>query len=360
MVSALLLLTVAPRCVLAAEQAELNTGPDANWVNVSEKFSKEIGANDLTPSFLCNCQGLIVTPTGDLVMQTAAKGICVSKDQGSTWSVVENNNIKGRCETGFGFSLAYPYDGRMAFFSYDGVGALAGGISLDHANTWRSFSQIERGVEFADINWNSPDPQTILGMTHEPYFTVLSVNGGKSWQKLYKDTEKGTRDLYKGHRLGVVDDQSFTRYNVKVGGIEFSTDAGKSWTLVADFEVIGRRPVHYGKNTYWATTKGVIVSADGKNWALTGAGAEDVCYGPYFGTSEQAFVVVTSKAFLKTTDGGKSWHKLAALFRAPDVFRQNPIYCYFGWDAKHNLLYSSGLGASVYQLDPEKVSTPSR
>ncbi len=91
-------------------------GPDGNWVNVSENFIKQIGADNIAPAFLCGCQGLIVTPGGDLVMQTADKGICVSKDQGATWSVVKNNNIKGRCETGFGFSLAYPYDGRMAFF----------------------------------------------------------------------------------------------------------------------------------------------------------------------------------------------------------------------------------------------------
>ena len=38
--------------------------------------------------FLQRCQGLAVTPDGDLVMQTAKQGICVSHDQGATWSVV--------------------------------------------------------------------------------------------------------------------------------------------------------------------------------------------------------------------------------------------------------------------------------
>lgn len=140
------------------------------------------------------------------------------------------------------------------------------------------------------------------------------------------------------------------RYNAKHGGIELSTTAGQTWTLVADYKVIARHPVHYGKNIYWNTAKGVIVTSDGEHWTLTGPGAENACYGPYFGASEQEFVVVTSRAFLKTEDGGKTWHKLAALFKAPDIFHGNSIYCYFGWDAKHNLLYSSGLGASVYQL----------
>ncbi len=197
-------------------------------------------------------------------------------------------------------------------FAYDGVGGLSGGISLDHADTWRSFSQITRGVEFADIDWNTRDPQTILGMTHEPYRTVLSVDGGKSWQKLYKDNEAGELDSYNSCRLGVINDQTLTRYNAQRGGIELSTTAGQTWTLVADYKVIARRPVHYGKNIYWNTAKGVIVTSDGEHWTLTGPGAEDACYGPYFGASEQEFVVVTSKAFLKTEDGGKTWHQLAA------------------------------------------------
>ncbi|HWE02732.1 MAG TPA: hypothetical protein VG326_10010 [Tepidisphaeraceae bacterium] len=348
--SALPLLAAVPQAALAEEQNAPNAGQDGNWVNVSENFIKRIGADNITPAYLRGCQGLIVTPSGELVIQTAVKGICVSKDQGATWSAIENNNIKGRCETGFGFSLAYPYDGRMAFFCYDGFGARSGGISLDHANTWRSFLQITRGVEFADIDWNVRDPQTILGMTHEPYRTVLSVDGGKSWQKLYKDNEAGELDIYKSCRLGVINDQTFARYNAKRGGIELSTASGQNWTLVADYKVIARRPVHYGKNIYWNTAKGVIVTSDGEHWTLTGPGAEDACYGPYFGANEQEFVVVTSKAFLKTEDGGKTWHKLAALFKATDIFHGNSIYCYFGWDAKHNLLYSSGLGASIYQL----------
>jgi hypothetical protein len=148
-VSAPLLAAALSPAALAAETGPPNAGSGANWVNVSEKFTQQIGADDLDPAFLRRCQGLIVTPTGELVIQTAAKGICVSKDQGATWSVAKDNNVRGRCETGHGFSLAYPYDGRMALFSFDGEGGHSGGISLDGAKTWRSFSQILRG-------WSSP------------------------------------------------------------------------------------------------------------------------------------------------------------------------------------------------------------
>ena len=363
MVSAFLLLATVQRVALAAETG----GPNANWVNVSEKFTKLIGVNDLTPAWLCRCQGLIVTPNGELVMQTATKGICVSKDQGATWSVVDDNNIAGRCETGFDFSLAYPYVGRMAFFCFDGDGCVSGGISLDGAKTWRAFTQIIRGVEYADIDWQVHDPHTIFGMTHDPFFTVLSDDGGsswqrlysgKSWQRLYKDTtETGQRDEYARYRLGLIKGRTFTRYDAQQGGIELSTNAGRTWTLVTtDYKVTGCRPVHYGKKIYWVTTKGVIVTTNGKHWTLTGAGAEDASYGPYFGASEKAFVVVTSSAFLKTEDGGKTWHKLAAFFKAPDILWNAQVFCFFGWDAKHHLLYSSGIGASVWQLDVSKTN----
>ena len=351
-VSALLLLVAIPPDALAAENGGSKTGPDTHWIKIADKFFQQIGANDITTVYLRNCQGLIVTPTGELVMQTATKGICVSTDQGASWSVVEDNNIEGRSEMGFDdFSLAYPYDGRMAIFCYDGDGSLSGGISLDGAKTWRAFAQILRGVENADIDWQAHDPQTIFGVTHEPYLTVLSVNGGRSWQRLHKTTEASIQANFP-YRPGVIKGQTLTRYNAQQGGIELSSDAGRSWTLVTkDYKVTGGHPVHYGKKIYWTTTKGVIVTTDGKKWTLTGAGAEDASYGPYFGASEKEFVVVTSSAFLKTEDGGKTWRKLADFFAAPDVFHHWIGTSFFGWDATHHLLYSSGLGASVYQLD---------
>lgn len=234
-VNPLLLLTAVPPAALAEGHNGPNSGPDGNWVNISENFIRQIGANNIEPTYLRGCQGLIVTPSGDLVMQTAEKGICVSKDRGATWSVVKDNNIKGRCETGFGFSLAYPDDGRMAFFCYDGLGGLSGGISLDHANTWRSFSQVTRGVEFADIDWNARDPQVILGMTHEPYRTVLSVDGGKSWKKLYKDNEAAELDSYKTCRLGVINDQTLGAITPTAAESSFRPTpvrTGNSWRMI--------------------------------------------------------------------------------------------------------------------------------
>jgi len=322
-----------------------------NWVNVSESFTKEIGAQDVDPSFLRRCIGLIVTPNGDIVMQTSTKGICVSRDQGATWSVVPDNKIKGRCESASCVSIDYPYTGRMAFFCYDGAGGMSGGMSLDGAKTWCPFSQLHRGVTVADVDWNSDDPQIIFGMTHEPFYTVLSDDGGETWQQLYKEETGSSADL--NYCQGVVDGKTLTRYNPnkQPGVIELSTDAGQTWTTVtSDYKVLGRRPVHYGRNLYWTTAQGVIKSTNGKDWTLTGLGAEGSFHGPYFGLSEQEFIVVTDSSFLKTEDGGKTWKPIAKFYKAPDITHDSTVYCYFGWDAKHNMLYASGLGCAVYQL----------
>lgn len=343
----LLLIIVCGSVSSAAAESEAKPEAAAQgpaWVNISADFTKQIGADEINPAYSRRCIGMIVSPDGDIVIQTATKGICTSHDQGATWSVVEGNKITGRCETGDGFSIPYPYDGRLAFFGIDG----SGGISLDSGATWRPFTQFQRMLQFADVDWSQKDPQVIFGQTHEPFFTVLSTDGGKSWQKVFTDAENGKDPHF---NLGIIDSTTLVRAPVQHGGIDISTDTGQTWATVADYSILGRRPVHYGKNTYWTTTAGVIVSNNGKDWTLTGKGAENACYGPYFGTNENEFMVVTKQSFLVTRDGGKTWQAVAPLFIAPDIFRRRfDIFVYYGWDAKHDIVYASGLGASVHQL----------
>ena len=326
--------------------------PDtSDWVNISETFTQQIGVHDISPDYTRRCLGMIVVPTGAVFMQTG-KGVCVSADQGATWTVVEGNNVSGRCETGFGFSVAYPYDGRLAFFCIDGTG----GITRDGGKTWRPFGRILRSFEFADVDWRTADPQTLFGLLHEPYYTVLSNDGGKSWQQLYKVAEevKTAQKRVSQYHLGVINANTLVRAHPDQSGIAMSTDAGKTWTEVAKYKVLGRRPVHYGNKVFWTTTDGVISSTNGKDWRLTGPGPEKAIFGPYFGNSEQEFMVVSDKAFFITYDGGKTWKDVAPAFFPPDARSKsvNPAgaFNYFGWDATRNILYASSLGGSVYRL----------
>lgn len=338
------LLALLLGCMRWADGAEPSAVPAPAWENVSASFTAGLGT--LQPEFLNRCQGLIVTPTGDLVMQTASLGICISRDQGATWTAVEGNGISGRCEHSSAFSIAYPYDGRMAFFAYDGRKGQSGGISLDGGRTWKPFAQVSRGVEYGDVDWSAPDGRTIIAVTHEPWFAILSEDAGASWRRL-DPLDRGAGVTC---QVGLVDATRLVRFDLRSGSMDLSEDGGVAWNPVAHYQVLGRRPVHFGRRLFWATARGVITSTDGTEWALTGKGAEGARHGPYFGASDQEFVVVTDKAFLRTTDGGASWKRIADLYVAPDLFRGNAGYAYYGWDAAHGILYASGLGGSVWRL----------
>ena len=352
--TAFLLLAPISMQVPAAEPAAKATQPadTTPWENISDEFFKKIETYDMPTTYLRRCVGMAVAPTGEIfVLASKPHGVCVSKDHGATWAVVPGNNVTGRCETGFGFSIAYPYDGRLAFFCIDGTG----GITLDGGATWRPFGKLLRMLEYADVDWSARNPQTIFGLLHEPFYTVLSTDGGAAWQQIYKDTEdpKNSKAAL-GKYYGLLDAATLLRAQREPASIAMSTDAGKTWTEVAKYQVLGRRPVHYGKKVFWTTTEGVVVSDNGKDWTLTGQGPANAMFGPYFGNSEQEFMVVSDKAFFITRDGGKTWKDVAPAFVPPDAFRKgiSPIgaFNYFGWDAKNNIIYAASLGTSVYRL----------
>jgi hypothetical protein len=323
--------------LMAAEGGPADT---ASWLSITDDVFKKLGVYDSKPAYVRRCIGMIVVPSGEVfALLGMDHGVLVSKDQGGTWTEC-GGKVNGRCESSFGFSVGYPYNGRLAFFPIDGTG----GISGDGGMTWRPFGRILRNFEFADADWGAKEPQTFFGLTHEPYFTVLSTDGGVTWKQLYKDAENGSDSSWS---MGVIDATTLVRYHAKPGVIEVSTDLGKTWTEAAKYTVLGRRPVHYGRKTYWATAQGVIVTANGKDWTLTGSGAEKAAYGPFFAASEQEFVVVTDKSFLLTKDGGSTWTALAPAFHAPDAYHQQN---YYGWDPSRKILYAAGLGSSIFRL----------
>ncbi len=134
----------ALRTVAAAETAQ--------WENITDEFFKKLDVYDMKPDYVRRCVGMAVAPRGEVFILTSKdNGVCVSKDHGMTWTVVPGNKVTGRCETGFGFSIAYPYDGRLAFFCIDGTG----GITLDGGGTWRPFTKLLRMFDYADVDWST-------------------------------------------------------------------------------------------------------------------------------------------------------------------------------------------------------------
>ncbi|MBI1373074.1 MAG: hypothetical protein GC159_10115 [Phycisphaera sp.] len=326
---------------------------DPEWQSVADDTFKRLGVWEMKPSFKKRCVGMAVAPTGDVFIVTSAEaGVIVSRDHGQTWSVAEGNGVTGRSETGWGAPIAYPYDGRLAFFTIDGTG----GITLDGGKTWRAFGRILRMFDYADADWSVADPQTVFGLTHEPYFTTLSTDGGRTWTQLYKDAEtpKDVWNATKRTCFGVVNAGTIVRGHLDHPGIELSTDAGATWTKVSDRQVTGRRPVHYGKRLYWTTPDGVIASDDGRDWSLVGTKLEGAAYGPHFGNSENEMMVVTEQGFHITRDAGKTWKCVAPLYIAPDgitnKWQPSGSFLYYGWDATGNYLYASQLGGSVCRM----------
>ena len=63
---------------------------------------------------------------------------------------------------------------------------------------------------------------------------MFSDDGGKTWNKLFQDAE-----FDKSGALGIFDEKTLV-YTQKGKGIQRSTDAGQSWTKIADRQPIGR------------------------------------------------------------------------------------------------------------------------
>ena len=89
------------------------------------------------------------------------------------------------------------------------------------------------------------------GLLHEPFSTVLSTDGGNVWQQIYQDSEDAKNSKAAlGKYYGILDAGTLLRAQRDPAGIAMSTDAGKTWTEVAKYQVLGRRPVHYGKKVF--------------------------------------------------------------------------------------------------------------
>ena len=105
-------------------------------------------------------------------------------------------------------------------------------------------------------------------------------------------------------------------------------------------------PVVFKGSGYWATGKGLIVSADnGATWTNLNA-PTDTSFGPYFGKDEKHFVVVGKSGFHETKDGGKTWQLAAPLPAGFTAGRVGPNYA---WDSKADIFYASTMSKPAFK-----------
>jgi hypothetical protein len=187
--------------------------------------------------------------------------------------------------------------------------------------------------------------KTIFAALHESGGQVMFSNdGGQTWNKLFQDAE-----FDKSGGLGIFDPKTLV-YAQKGKGIQRSTNAGQTWTKIADREPIGRLVgIRQGK-AYWLANEGLLVSTDqGARWSVQG-NAVEASIGPFFDPkSDQRIVVAGAKGIFKTVDGGESWKHISQLPAGFEKLPKAGWYTNVAWDPTHDEYYSSLMGKPTYR-----------
>jgi hypothetical protein len=334
--------------LFAARLAQAADGKlDANWVDISTPVVQRLTADGTKIAWPGESAGVAVDPsTGDVYMIIAGQGIWKSTDAGKTFARVDGGKVGGRCETSF--SLNFDSAGkRLACFMLDGKCGWSG----DSGKTWNAYADVGRNWDYAAVDWSSDSPKSIFAALHESGGVVMfSGDSGQTWNKLFKDAE-----FDKSGGLGIFDDKTLV-YTQKGKGIQRSTDAGQSWTKVADQEPIGRVVCVRGGKAYWLASEGLLVSGDkGMTWSLQGKPAEGSSIGPFFDPkNDKRIVVAGAKGIFRTEDRGESWTAVAKL---PSGYEKLPKAGWFtnvAWDPVHDEFYTSVMGKATYRLERAK------
>lgn len=335
-----LIVFTAPMAYGADETSE------ARWVDISSPLVQKLADSGQKTAWPGETAGVAVDPvSGDVYLIVTGQGIWKSIDVGKTFARVDGGKVSGRCETSFALNVDSSGK-RIACFMLDGKCAWSG----DSGQSWNAFTDVGRNWDYAAVDWSADAVKTIFAALHESGGQVMfSGDGGKTWSKLFKDAE-----FDKTGGLGIFDEKTLV-YTQKGKGIQRSTDAGQTWTRIADHEPLGRIVnINKGK-AYWLAKEGLLVSADqGVTWSLQGTAVE-ASIGPYFDSkNDQRIVVAGAKGIFQTDDGGATW-KLVS--RLPMGFEKLPKAGWFtnvAWDPVHNVFYASHMGKPTFRLADAK------
>jgi photosystem II stability/assembly factor-like uncharacterized protein len=317
--------------------------PPGKWVNISDPIVQKLTEEGKKFGFSGQSAGVVCdAATGDVYMVVNGLGLWKSSDKGATFNRVDGGTVGGRCETSFALN-ADPAGGRLACFMLDGKCA----FTPDAGKTWRPMKDLGRNWDYATVNWADEKVTTILGARHEVGGECyLSDDAGATWKLLFKDKE-----FDKSGGLGVFDAKTLVRTWDKKG-IERSTDTGATWTKVSDLQPLGRVARVSKGVAYWIAKDGLLVSRDkGATWEKIGAECPGTI-GPMFDPKDEKRLAVAGKEGIFTTsDGGKTWTRVAALPEKYDVPRPG-WFTNVGWDPVNNLFYASKMGKPAVRWSP--------
>jgi photosystem II stability/assembly factor-like uncharacterized protein len=331
---------------------------DTGWVAVgADSYHGDLGAK-FDAGKLGMCTVFADRVSGDAYLLGWEHGLLKSTDGGHTFARVDDGQVSG---SNCGPSTAYsaqisPLGQKIAVFNMFYAHKGPSGYSLDGGVTWEEFAHAphDRDFELGAFDWES---KAALAVPHESnnglYF---SANGGKAWTQLAKSG--GNRPCKEAQIVGLGVLGPKTLLVGYVNRIERSEDAGETWVKVSDFGSVGQA-VRFADRIWWLTRpgngkQGILTSVDeGRAWGLQGSplpdDAGEVWVGPFFGKDENSIVVAGTQGFFATSDGCRTWTKIAPL---PGRFDMKWMGCGATYDPIHGILYACNRGNALmkYQL----------
>ena len=318
-------------------------GPDTaanvgRWVNISAPVTNQLNAAGIKIPWPGGSSGVRVDPrSGQVYMEISGVGLWRSDDHGNNFKRVAKDSVGGRCEFGYAMNVD-PAGSRLAFFMLDGNGAM----TLDGGRTWHGFANVGRNWDYGAVDWSDPQARHIFAHRHESGGEVYSSNdAGKTWNLLGKRPDITS--------VGVIGKQILLAGTAQ--GIIRSTDDGHTWTTVSNLHPIGRTTVLFRGTTYWLAQEGLIATHDGGTTWTTICPTNGAGWGPFFGANAKHFVVADTKEIRGTSDGGKTWKRLATLPPFKSFLPTMPgEFMAVGWDAKAKILYASCMSNPTYRM----------
>ena len=325
--------------------AEKEPPGGGKWVCISDGVLEELGKKKIKIAWPGKTTGVVADrTTGDVYMIVTGQGVWKSSDRGGTFRRMDGKVVGGRCETGYALCMD-PAGKRLACFMLDG----RSGRTDDGGKTWTAVKNVQRGYDWAAVDWSGKTVKTIFALVHESGgIGAVSRDGGKSWKQV------GKRYL----AVGVFGADVLVCGKEKTQGIFRSTDGGGQWTQVDEATPIGAM-VLFGGTGYWLTNKGLMTSKDrGKTWVHS-ADVAGAAWGPYFGKDAKHFVVINRKGFRETPDAGKTWKVIAPY--PPSVkreFNRRGWFLNFAWDPIGRVCYVSRMGQGTWKFQAAAVGKP--
>ena len=307
----------------------------ADWEKVTDNLAKKEKAGY---GGLCGIS--IDHSNGHIYLNVSDKGIYRSTDQGSSFSLF-SNEVKGRTE----------WPGCMMFDPTGKTKKLATALVYgspillgdNEGKKWNVLDKKSSHVDWCAINWADLDSKFILAFKHESGgMLLLSNDAGQSFSEI----GKGFSSAWVFDNKTAVAMQAKTKEQPEPKVMR-TTDAGKSWTPIANFTTPALPQWKEGK-LYWIVDGGTIITTTnkGETWDKLSETKEGK-FGPMFGKSSTHLLVLGKTGILESIDEGKTWNKAIPL---PADLKGWSSLTWFDYDPINDALYVMKMGSELYRM----------